>query len=238
MGAPKTQTIGGGSAAPVADSWNQFLQGQLYQQPGAQSIPQTAAGGMQPQSQSGFGQFAQNAGGMMGMNTAKPGTNQQPGQPGAFQNTFQQMMNPNIANQIANNPFLSGMQGYNPQAQLPGMQNAPNQMPGQPNIPSATGGYTPANAATMDPTGMQGQLGGLGGQDLLKSFGINLNSFLQPQGGGFGPGAQSFTPGQLKDPSTDPSFLRVFPRFRSSHPRSYLSRSRFQQLCGPSQGRS
>jgi hypothetical protein len=182
MGAPKTQTVGGGSASPVANSWNSFLQGQLWQQPGAQSVPQTMAGPAQNSGPSGLmGDIAKKFGMTLTQQQGQPSP-QGTGMPGPFQQMLQGMMNP------------AGMQGYNPMAQLP---NAPN-------MPSAAGGYNPAGAAIMDPMSFIGGFGG--GPDLLKQYGIDIKNLLTPGAGGEN---VSFTPGQLKDVSTDPSFQAI-----------------------------
>lgn len=221
MGAPKTQTVGGGSAAPVANSWNQFLQGQLYQQPGAQSVPQTAAGplqgtgGLSPNGfigGNGLQQFAQ----QMGIgNPMNQNPQPQQGAPGPFQNMLQGMMNPNYQGMISGNPFLQQAQDYNPMAQMPqlGMPQTGGLTPGKegfggmqggPNLPGIASGYNPSSAATTNPMDFIGGFGSAAG--LLQQFGINPQNIMNMGGGSSIP---AFEKGQLKDYSTDPSFQAV-----------------------------
>src|SRR3990167_10273435 len=189
MGAPKTSTVGGGTASPVANSWNQFLQGQLYQTPGAQAIPQTMV--QLPPRPPGMRDDLWNkiSAGFNNMNSAIA-ANQPPAQPGQFQQSLQAFMNPDIAGQIANNPWLSGAQGYNPTAQLPNAPNLPTlAMPGQPNMPNAPtwqgANFNPvgnvsagapiqaptSQAATLDPMSFLSNFAN--SKDLLQQFGIN-----------------------------------------------------------------
>lgn len=188
MGAPKTQTVGGGTATPVANSWNQFLQGQLYQQPGTQSVPQTAAGPMQGQGNpppilpSGVpGADSINRANQRNWAAQQQQMQATSGGPGPFQDLIKGMMNPDIGNMISNNPFLSGAGGFNPYAQLPQSPNVPM---------SGVNSLTP-------------------GKDLLASYGIDVGKLLG-EGGGYGGGPTTpYVPGQLKDYSTDPSFQAI-----------------------------
>jgi hypothetical protein len=202
MGQPKTKTVGGGSATPVGNSWNQFLQGQLWQQPGAQAIPQTIAGQSRPaysNDQAGFQDFVKSQGWKIGdpkaLDYAKRQFDMYQSQgsaPGQFQNVLNQFMNPDIAQMIANNPFLAGQQNWNPNAQLPdapGWQQNPDAM--------GTGDFMQQFGVNIGNSG-----------DLLKSFGINVSDFVGPNAGGT-PGTMSFQKGSLADYSKDPSFQAV-----------------------------
>lgn len=132
---------------------------------------------------------------------------------GGFGDSLSSLMNPDIGNMIASNPFLAGLMNYNPMAEMP---NAPNWESFNPTNPGAISnqGVTYGNAAagTTDLNSFMSQFGG-DANKLLSSVGINpanLGNVNLNIPGLNSPSADfGYAGGSLKDFTKDPSFAAI-----------------------------
>lgn len=193
MGQPKTQTVGGGTASPVADQWNSWLSGQMWQTPGAGAVPQTIASANDPNAgaRQHFTKLSNDPNVPFAVRDQArkalagiPAAQNTPAVPGPFQDLVKSMANPDYAKMIAGNPFLSGLQGFNPMAQLP---NAPSWVPTQFQTPekidpgNIIGDVPTVTGATGDIDAFLSRFGSpTGARDLLSQFGIDPTKFGQP----------------------------------------------------------
>lgn len=173
MGAPKTKTVGGGSATPVANQWNSFLGGMLPNQQQQQQQPQITggAGMFRPP------QIQMPQGGQQGfINPQMPNVGQGSGMGGLI-DFSQQGIQPIMGSQYGLNPqnmpggpaMTSGIANGGMQQFMQPFQMQQNQQPGVTNqLGAANGGFQGAINQLMNPNighaiqnnpFLQGQLG-------------------------------------------------------------------------------